>query len=154
MLKIGDIVLVERKAESHERGWRNTWEKGMDSVVGKTGVVIRYNKLHRNVHIKVDGNIEGYGYPDFVLRIFKDAAGMRITKIKRAGGRSGLKIYAEVSGAHGKNYLVGYFRRNNFRGWQCTCKNFFFDAFKKNRNCKHIKLVRAETGRYGGGVPE
>jgi hypothetical protein len=77
---------------------------------------------------------------------------MRVTKIKRSAQGTSLKVYGEVTGEHGKSYRFGYIRRSNFRGWLCTCDSFILSLFKKNRNCKHIKLVRAQYGRYGQKV--
>lgn len=40
-LKVGDRVRVRRKAEHHEKGWRNTWNPEMDSYIGKVLVITR-----------------------------------------------------------------------------------------------------------------
>jgi len=79
---------------------------------------------------------------------------MQILKIKRSNQKTGLKVYGEVIGESGNSYNFAYIRRPNFRGWICSCENFFFTMFKKNRNCKHIKFVRAQVGRYGTQVPK
>lgn len=77
---------------------------------------------------------------------------MEILKIKRSSQGTGLKVYGEVFSDSGSVYNFAYIRRPNFRGWICSCENFFFTMFKKNRNCKHIKFVRQEVGRYATKV--
>ena len=77
---------------------------------------------------------------------------MHILSIKRSTQKTGLKIYGKIVGESGKTYSFAYIRRLNFRGWICSCENFFFTMFKKGRNCKHIKHVRSEFGRYGALV--
>jgi predicted nucleic acid-binding Zn finger protein len=79
--------------------------------------------------------------------------GIKIVKIKRSNQKTGLKLYGSVLSDSGKSYNFAYIRRPNFRGWICSCENFFFTMFKKNRNCKHIKFVRQQVGRYGAKVP-
>jgi predicted nucleic acid-binding Zn finger protein len=79
---------------------------------------------------------------------------MEILKIKRSTQKTGLKIYGTVRGESGKEYKFAYFRRPNFRGWICSCESFFFDMFKKSRNCKHLRFVRNEVGRFGSKVPK
>lgn len=74
---------------------------------------------------------------------------MKILKIKRSGNGTGLKIYGKLLSTSGETYNFAYIRRPNFRGWICSCENFFFTMFKKNPNCKHLKFVRAQVGRYG-----
>ena|ERR1700676_353189 len=78
----------------------------------------------------------------------QSATAMQITKIKRSNQKTGPKVYGVVHSTSGKDYNFAYIRRSNFRGWICSCENFFFTMFKKNRNCKHIKFVRQEVGRY------
>jgi predicted nucleic acid-binding Zn finger protein len=76
---------------------------------------------------------------------------LQIVKIKRSSQKTGLKVYGVIRSHKSegtKDYNFAYIRRSNFRGWICSCDNFFFTMFKKNRNCKHIKFVRAEVGRY------
>lgn len=77
---------------------------------------------------------------------------MEILKIKRSTQGTGLKLYGEVQGDSGKTYNVAYIRRPTFRGWICSCESFFFDMFKKNRNCKHLRFVRGQVGRFGASV--
>lgn len=78
--------------------------------------------------------------------------GMKILSIKRSTENTGLKLYGKLLGESGKEYQFAYFRRKNFRGWICSCESFFFNMFKKNRNCKHLKFVREQVGRYGASV--
>jgi predicted nucleic acid-binding Zn finger protein len=73
---------------------------------------------------------------------------MEIMTIKRSTQKTGLKVYGKVLGDSGNVYNFAYFRRKTFRGWICSCENFFFTMFKKNRNCKHLRFVRQEVGRY------
>jgi hypothetical protein len=77
---------------------------------------------------------------------------MEIVSIKRSTQSTGLKIYGKILGESGKTYNFAYIRRPNFRGWICSCDSFFFEMFKKGRNCKHLKYVRSEVGRYGTKV--
>jgi len=79
-------------------------------------------------------------------------SGMEIVSIKRSTNNTGLKIYGKVLGESGKTYNFAYIRRPNFRGWICSCDSFFFEMFKKGRNCKHLKYVRSKVGRYGINV--
>jgi len=80
--------------------------------------------------------------------------GIKIIKAKRSNNKTGLKIYGKVLGESGKEYNFAYIRRPNFRGWICSCESFFFDMFKKRRNCKHLHFVRGELGRFGTQVPK
>jgi predicted nucleic acid-binding Zn finger protein len=73
---------------------------------------------------------------------------MQIITIKHNSLKTGLKVYGKVLGESGKAYSFAYIRRRTFRGWLCTCENFLFSAFKKNRNCKHLRFVRSQVGRY------
>jgi hypothetical protein len=77
---------------------------------------------------------------------------MEIIKIKRSTQGTGLKVYGSILGDTGRIYQFAYFRRPTFRGWVCTCENFILSQFAKKRNCKHIKFVRQETGRYAATV--
>ena len=88
----------------------------------------------------------------FDISKLEPVSGMKIVSIKRSTHRTGLKVYGKVLGESGKEYNVAYFRRPNFRGWVCSCESFFFDMFKKNRNCKHLHFVRQQVGRFGASV--
>lgn len=80
---------------------------------------------------------------------------MEILKIKRSKVEgSTLKVYGSVLGDKGLIYKVAYFRGPLRRGWICSCDNFVMSKAAKNRNCKHIKLVRGTYGRYGSQVPK
>ena len=79
---------------------------------------------------------------------------MEILKIQRSkSSGSGVKIHGTILGDKGVSYRFGYIRRQNFRGWLCSCDSFILSMFSKHRNCKHIKLVRSTYGRYGTLVP-
>lgn len=78
--------------------------------------------------------------------------GMEILSLKRSTHRTGLKVYGKVLGESGTAYNVAYFRRPNFRGWICSCENFFFTMFAKKRNCKHLRFVRGQVGRFAASV--
>ncbi len=80
------------------------------------------------------------------------ANGIKIISLKRSTHRTGLKVYGKVLGESGKEYNVAYFRRPNFRGWICSCESFFFTMFAKKRNCKHLRFVRKEVGRFAASV--
>lgn len=77
---------------------------------------------------------------------------MKIVSLKRSTQKTGLKVYGKVQGESGKEYNVAYIRRSNFRGWICSCESFFFDMFKKKRNCKHLRFVRGQVGRFAASV--
>jgi hypothetical protein len=77
---------------------------------------------------------------------------MKILGIKRSKERTGLKVYAVVHGECTKDYRVGYFRRENFRGWLCTCESFMLTEFPRKRNCKHIRFVKKNAGRFAERV--
>lgn len=62
----GQLVLVERAADSYEDGWDNTWEDDMDGAVGRIGRVLEYGAARRNVRLDVPG-LYPLGYPEFVL---------------------------------------------------------------------------------------
>lgn len=79
---------------------------------------------------------------------------MEVLSIKRSNQKTGLKIYGKIAGESNKSYRFAYIRRNNFRGWICECESFFFNMFKKNRNCKHLHFVREKYGRFGSSVPK
>jgi hypothetical protein len=79
---------------------------------------------------------------------------MEVLKIKRSDNKTGLKVYGKIKGESGKVYNFAYIRRENFRGWICECESFFFNMFKKNRNCKHLHYIRNAYGRYGQDVPK
>jgi hypothetical protein len=78
--------------------------------------------------------------------------GMKILTIKRSKQGTGLKVYGTLLGESGKEYKFAYFRRPNFRGWLCTCENFILSKFAQHKNCKHLKFVRAEVGRYAATI--
>ena len=80
---------------------------------------------------------------------------MQIVSVKRPKhATNGLKVYGKILGEKGKTYNFAYIRRANFRGWICSCDNFILHMLGRNRNCKHIKHVRSEVGRYGAKVPQ
>jgi hypothetical protein len=95
----------------------------------------------------VEGTIEPLRAAMKIIKV-KRSNQMKIIKVKRSNQKTGLKVYGIVRGTSGKDYNFAYIRRSNFRGWICSCENFFFTMFKKNRNCKHIKFVREQVGRY------
>jgi hypothetical protein len=77
---------------------------------------------------------------------------MNIIRMKRSKEGTGLKVYGAVQGDSGKAHSVAYFRRKNFRGWICSCESFLFRQFAKKRNCKHLRFVRAQVGRFATAV--
>jgi hypothetical protein len=66
--KVGDKVKILRKAETEEKGWLNTWTKGMDLFVGKEGEVTEICGKY-GIEVKLcPGNIElEYEFPYYVL---------------------------------------------------------------------------------------
>lgn len=81
-----------------------------------------------------------------------ETVGMKIVSVKRSTHKTGLKVYGKVLGESGKEYNFAYFRRPTFRGWICSCESFFFTMFAKKRNCKHLRFVRQQVGRFGASV--
>ncbi len=77
---------------------------------------------------------------------------IKILKIKRSQQDTGLKVYGEVQGESGKLYKFAYFRRPTFRGWLCSCESFMLSKFAKHQNCKHLRFIRAQVGRYASKV--
>ena len=77
---------------------------------------------------------------------------MKIVSVKRSKEDIGLKVYGKVLGESGKLYNFGYIRRQGFRGWICSCEDFFFQRAGKNQNCKHLHFVRDQVGRYAASV--
>jgi len=78
---------------------------------------------------------------------------MKILSIKRTKNRdTGLKVYGKIQGESGVVYAFAYFRRPNFRGWVCSCESFLLNKFAKKRNCKHLRFIRKEVGRYAATV--
>ena len=78
-----------------------------------------------------------------------------IKSIKRSNNRHGsVKLYARVASRSRANlsHLVTYVRSVSTRSFLCSCENFMFHAFAKNRNCAHIREVRNTYGRYGAKV--
>lgn len=79
---------------------------------------------------------------------------MKILKIKRPKTPvTGVKLYGEIKGDSGKKYKFAYIRRPGFRGWICSCESFILNKLAKNRNCKHLRFVRKQVGRFGTSVP-
>ncbi len=64
--KIDDLVLVTRKAFSHEKEWRNSWNNTMDNMVGK---ICKITNIGGVVGIKLkDGIHDDFYFPYFVLK--------------------------------------------------------------------------------------
>ena len=55
-VKIGDLVLVARKAESLEFGWDNVWNPSMDTTVGCVGKITEVKDRY-GIWIKFDAPI-------------------------------------------------------------------------------------------------
>ena len=79
---------------------------------------------------------------------------MDILAIKRSKSGGSIKIYGTILGDSGKTYRFGYIRRRTFRGWICSCESFLLNQIGKNRNCKHLRHVRTQYGRFGALVPK
>jgi hypothetical protein len=139
--KIGDRVRISRSLNSVWAGEGEVYNnEGSTSV----GVLMTSG----NMAGKLGGFDKNKVQPLPLFNVSVETTGMQITKIKRSSQKTGLKVYGVVRSTSGKDYNFAYIRRSNFRGWICSCENFFFTMFKKNRNCKHIKFVRQEVGRY------
>lgn len=67
-LKVGDLVRVTRKADSHEDGWANLWAQDMDEAVGRVGTVSHISANLAELGIGVDApGVGEFMYPYFVL---------------------------------------------------------------------------------------
>jgi hypothetical protein len=141
--KIGDKVRISEKTNSWWAGYGEVCDLYQGSSDTCVGILMTSGKQHGMRGGFKKGTVE-------LLTSVK--APMQIIKIKRSNQKTGLKVYGTVRGESGKVYNAAYIRRSNFRGWICSCENFFFTMFKKNRNCKHIKFVRSQVGRYGASV--
>ena len=62
-IKIGDKVIVTRKAESYENGWNDPWIGEMDEFIGKECEIIKY--LYS---ISIEYKKFKYNFPYFVLK--------------------------------------------------------------------------------------
>jgi len=81
---------------------------------------------------------------------------MRIAFITRAKNpTNGVRVYGSVRSRSVSGLLhdVVYTRNKNTRRWLCSCHDFLFRQFPKNRNCDHIREVRKRFGRFGTKVP-
>lgn len=80
----------------------------------------------------------------------------KILKVQRSKFRHGrVKVYALVgsNSRPGTVHRVNYIRSKSHRTFICTCENFIFDKFAKNRNCDCIRTLRQTYGRYLEAVP-
>jgi hypothetical protein len=143
-LKVGDRVFVP---ESSNPFWTG---------IGKINHIFSYGCISLDMETGTMAGKRGAFRASAVQEVpatkIISAPGMRVVSLKRSTQKTGLKVYGKVQGESGKEYNVAYIRRSNFRGWICSCENFFFTMFKKNRNCKHIKFVRGQVGRYAATV--
>ena len=64
--KIGDKVIVTRKAESYENNWDNVWIKLMNNTIGKEGEIIDNDRFNKGFRVKFKTFIAYYPY--FVLQ--------------------------------------------------------------------------------------
>jgi hypothetical protein len=139
--KVGDKVRVPSKTNSVWQGEGEVYTL-YDGFTDAVGILMTSGRMA--------GKKGGFDKDKVSLVPLFDASEpvMEILKVKRSNQKTGLKVYGIVRGESGKDYNFAYIRRSNFRGWICSCENFFFTMFKKNRNCKHIKFVREQVGRY------
>ena len=103
-LKIGDKVLLLRKAETHENGWNNSWEPEMDRLIGKVGTIIGIEG-YSGIVVEFK-NSNPYEYPYFVLERVPEIA-KRTTKWSRT--RAGLKVPAYLvcfMGMHHRTVII------------------------------------------------
>lgn len=80
---------------------------------------------------------------------------IKIVSIKRAKiNWMPVKIYAVVQSRTRPvvKHNVNYIRSEHMRRWTCTCEDFLFRLLGINRNCDHIKHIRAKYGRFGEKV--
>ncbi len=114
------------------------------------GEVVRFDEYYTIIRMTSGyrtGYEGGFKHNELVL-----VSRLKILSIKRSTHKTGLKVYGKVRGDSGKEYNFAYFRRPNFRGWICSCESFFFTMFAKKRNCKHLRFVRGQVGRFAATV--
>lgn len=59
----GERVLIQRRAENHEKGWDNTW--GMDRYIDTIGTVLKVNGSS-GIRVEHSDGVS-WNYPYFVL---------------------------------------------------------------------------------------
>ena len=67
-LKVGDNVIVIRKAELHEQGWTDSWNMNMTRLIGKEGKITDDS----DSGFTVSFGMECWNFPYFVLNNRKD----------------------------------------------------------------------------------
>ena len=68
-LKVGDRVVVTRKAERHELGWRNSWPSGMNRYIGITMTVEDISTTGNGIRMDKYPYIR---FPFFVLELIEE----------------------------------------------------------------------------------
>ena len=69
-LKVGDKVIIIKKAKDYERGWDNIWVNGMNEYISKSGYISHDGGI-LGFEISSE-NIKNYCFPYFVLSSRKD----------------------------------------------------------------------------------
>jgi hypothetical protein len=75
-------------------------------------------------------------------------------KMNRSHNPEGLvKRYGTVVRRTGaEQHRVTYVRSKSHRAWLCSCADFSFRRYAKNRHCDHLHAVTAKYGRYAAKV--
>ncbi len=84
----------------------------------------------------------------------KEKVKKMMIKMKRSEDRTGLvKRYGTVVRRAGAEaHRVTYVRSKSHRAWLCSCADFSFRRYAKNRHCEHLHSVTKRYGRYAAKV--
>ena len=67
-LKVGDKVLVTRKADHHELGWKNCWSSDMNSHIGQVMTIENISTMGNGIRMLEQPL---YQFPFFVLELIE-----------------------------------------------------------------------------------
>lgn len=129
--RVGDLVIVVRKADSYENGWSNVWTSSMDEFVGK----IRHIRRIYSTGISVE-DID-YLLPPFVLEHYAEPPFKKGDRIKYRSVDEQLDgIVNRVSGndvafdVNGTEWIAPahYCTLQSKKQWKIGCKTFTVDG--------------------------
>lgn len=94
-IEVGDFVKILRVAKDSEMGWSNSWARGMNKLVGKTGEVISID--NDGFAVQMEGDADYWHYPFFVLEKVKPlSVKVGPAEIRRTLGKTVIHIGNEV----------------------------------------------------------
>ena len=139
-LKVGDLVRVTRKADSHEDGWTNLWAQDMDEAVGEVGTVSHIPSDFRECSIEVD--VLGIGlffYPYFVLEKVEQEYAPYDFGDRDCRTLLVAEVVRYKSGDAGGPVMITGFERLESRGWIAHLGDGnVTDAEELLNHCEHI----------------